>query len=91
MEAAFGRFAPVARCIMQQTMNNTGKTVRSKSNRVFCHDWRVDEVVWIEIRRAQDFKNGATYLRAAGAGRVMPGSFLGSTPAGFSFSSPAGL
>ncbi len=76
---------------MQQTMNNTKNAVRSKSNRVLCPDWRVDDVVRIEIRGAQDFEDGATHRRPAGAGLVMQGPFLGSTPAVFSVSRPAGL
>jgi hypothetical protein len=62
-EAAFGRFAPVARCKMKQAGNNISNTGQLKGNRVLCHNWRVDDVVWIEIRGARDFKVGATQIQ----------------------------
>lgn len=63
MEAAFGKVAPVARRIMQQTGNDTDNAVELKSSRLPCRDWRVDAAVWIEIRGAQDFEIGATRRR----------------------------
>jgi hypothetical protein len=81
MEAAVERFVPVARRIMQQAANNSDNSVRPTNSNLPCHDWRVDEAVWIEIRGAQNLEVGATHRRRSRNGTGDAGSVFG-RPAG---------
>jgi hypothetical protein len=52
---------------MEPAENNENEVVESRGHDLPCHDWRVDEPVWIDIRGGQDFVMSAATIDRAGS------------------------